>query len=157
MVRVQHTHREPSMAVSTGQITTSSHWRGSRSRARGVRRIGIGAAVSLLTVTGTLAVPSVHAAPAEAASVCPASWSSVKPVPPTGLAMFTAAAASANGQVFAVGYGIPGGNNVTQPFAETWNGSSWSVTPTQSVTAQDTEFTAVAMSGTNDGWAVGWD
>jgi len=97
--------------------------------------------------------PGISAA---AATTCGPGWTADNPPPVGSLQSLTGVAAVAGGDAFAVGYGIPGHNLVDRPLAEMWSGASWSSVPVQLVTSGASQFNAVAMSGSADGWAVGW-
>jgi hypothetical protein len=105
-------------------------------------------AVAVGVITG-LTGPGVQSAGAETAA--PAR---------TQAASLMATVALSSNDVWAVGEQQPsyppgGGGHVRQSFAEHWDGSQWSATPTPSPGGFYTELSAVAASGDSDVWAVG--
>ena len=84
-------------------------------------------------------------------------WSIVAaPSPGVGSAVLLSVTAVSSTGVWAVGYTTPtkGGNR--QTLIEHWNGSSWSVSPSPSVTGSDSELLGVSGSPANGLWAVGF-
>jgi hypothetical protein len=67
---------------------------------------------------------------------------------------FTATAAIADNDIWAVGFSNPGTSSST-PVAVHFNGTSWSVVPTPTGT-QPSAFEGVAAVASNDVWAVGY-
>jgi len=116
-------------------------------------------AVLALAMVGT--VPIVGAFPASSqastGASCSSGWTVTSPPTTGSLHAITQTAPVAGGNLYAVGYSLDVAHNVDQPAAETWNGTSWSTAPVQSVTTNDSELNAVSMTGTGNGWAVGWD
>ena len=84
-------------------------------------------------------------------------WSIVTaPSPGTGSDVLLSVTAVSPTDVWAVGYTTPTKGGRRQTLIEHWDGSSWSVDPSPSVTGSDSELLGVSGSPTTGLWAVGF-